>query len=244
MKGKIENKVFELNENQINELIKLAQFKKGDVFYDLGSGSGKIVIQVAQTPVSKSIGVESCRELYNMARKLLNQGIKNGEIKFFDKIDFWLSNIDNQDVDNDNDPVIDFSNATVVFYSMDEPESVISDLKEWKIWNKVKLIKKDIPLIGYESESNKSDKDCWLFLTKPEHNRIKSKNKWAKSVSEDFSSIENVYEYYYNQLCKRFEKMYLRDKSSKNYAQKMGKKNAESSLLQLKIVVNDRFFYN
>ena len=243
MKGKIENKVFELNKNQINELIKLAQFKKGNVFYDLGSGSGKIVIQVAQTPVSKSIGVESCRKLYNMARKLLNQGIKNGEIKFFDKIDFWLSNIDNQDVDNDNDPVIDFSNATVVFYSMDETESVISDLKEWKIWNKVKLIKKDIPLIGYESESNKSDKDCWLFLTKPPYKRIKNKNKWAKTISDDFKTIDSVYDYYFKKLSKRFEKLYLNDKRMKDYSKRMGIKNAESSLLQLKISVHERFWY-
>jgi len=42
------DKPFELNDKQIAELISLADFKKGDIFYDLGCGEGKVVIEVAK----------------------------------------------------------------------------------------------------------------------------------------------------------------------------------------------------
>ena len=224
-------------------MINLAQFKKGDVFYDLGCGTGGVVIGVAKTSVAKSIGIESCKKLYNKARMRLNQGIRKRKIKAFEKIDFWLSNTDNQDVDNDNKQVIDFSDAKVIFYSLDEDEYLIDSFKNWKIWDKVKIIKKDIPLIGYESEANRSDKDCWLFLTKPPYKKI-SKNEWLKSVSKDFDTVDKLYKYYFDQLSKRFENLYLKYKRSEKYSEKMGRKEAESSLLQLKMSINNRYFYN
>lgn len=233
---------FELNKNQINELINLAQFKKGDIFYDLGCGRGCVVIEVAKTSVTKSIGIESSKKLYNKARLRLNQGIRRRKVKNFEKTDFWLSRLDNQDVDNDNKQTIDFSDAKVVFYSLDEDEYLKSDFINYNVWNKAKIIKKDIPLIGYDSEANRSNKDCWLFLTKPPYKKL-SRKKWIKSVSDDFDSIDDLYVYYYEQLSKRFENLYLRYKRSKKYSEKMGKKHAESSLLQLKMSINNRYFY-
>ena len=37
--------------------------------------------------------------------------------------------------------------------------------------------------------------------------------------------------------------MYLNEKKSKKYSEKIARKTAEGSVLQLKLIVNDRFFY-
>lgn len=240
----LENEIFQLNKEQIYELIKIANFEKKDIFYDLGCGAGNVVIEIAKTNVLRSIGIESSRKYYEIAKNNLYQQISNKEIKNYKKIDFWLSHIDNQDVDNSGKEVIDFSDATVIFYSMDEHEEFLSDLKSWNLWNKSRIIKKDIPLVGYESYANRKCNDCWFFLTDKNHKRIKSKKVWAKSISEDFNGIDDVYEYYFKQLYDRFKKMYLIEKKSQKYSEKIARKNTESSLLQLKMVVNDRFFYN
>lgn len=239
----LENKIFQINKEQINELINLANFGKKDIFYDLGCGIGKVVFEVAKTNVLRSIGIESSKKYYEIAKNSLYRQIRNKRIQNYKKIDFWLSTIDNQDIDNDQKPVIDFSDATVIYHSMDEDEDFISDLKSWSLWKKSRIIKKDIPLVGYESISNRKCNDCWFFLTNKNHKRIKSKKVWAKSVSNDFNDIDDVYDYYFRQLCERFKKMYLNEKKSKKYSEKMGRKNAEGSLLQLKMIVNDRFFY-
>ena len=239
----LENKIFQLNKEQINELIKLANFGKKDIFYDLGCGTGKVVLEVAKTNVLHSIGIESSKKYHEIAKNKFYQQINNKEIKNFKKIDFWLSNIDNQDIDNDQKPVIDFSDATVIYYSMDEDEDFLSDLKSWNLGKKSRIIKKDIPLVGYESIVNRKSNDCWFFLTNKNHKRIKSKKVWAKSVSKDFNDIDDVYNYYFKQLYNRFKKMYLNEKKSKKYSEKIARKTAEGSVLQLKLIVNDRFFY-
>ena len=147
----LENKIFQINKEQINELINLANFGKKDIFYDLGCGIGKVVFEVAKTNVLRSIGIESSKKYYEIAKNSLYRQIRNKRIQNYKKIDFWLSTIDNQDIDNDQKPVIDFSDATVIYHSMDEDEDFISDLKSWSLWKKSRIIKKDIPLVGYES---------------------------------------------------------------------------------------------
>jgi len=45
-------------ENVVAEMLKLANLKKGDVVYDLGSGDGRIVIMAAQKAGVKGVGIE------------------------------------------------------------------------------------------------------------------------------------------------------------------------------------------
>jgi cyclopropane fatty-acyl-phospholipid synthase-like methyltransferase len=53
----------------IDKMLDLAQVKKGDVVYDLGSGDGRIVIRAAQKYRVRAVGIEMDRLLLAKARK-------------------------------------------------------------------------------------------------------------------------------------------------------------------------------
>src|SRR4029079_3310582 len=53
----------------IDRMLELAQVKKGDVLYDLGSGDGRIVIRAAQKYGIRAIGIEMDRLLLEQARR-------------------------------------------------------------------------------------------------------------------------------------------------------------------------------
>jgi cyclopropane fatty-acyl-phospholipid synthase-like methyltransferase len=53
----------------IDRMLELAQVKKGDVLYDLGSGDGRIVIRAAQKYGIRAVGIEMDRLLLEQARK-------------------------------------------------------------------------------------------------------------------------------------------------------------------------------
>ncbi|MBM4262271.1 MAG: methyltransferase domain-containing protein [Deltaproteobacteria bacterium] len=53
----------------IDRMLELAEVKKGDVVYDLGSGDGRIVIRAAQKYRVKAVGIEMDQLLLAKARK-------------------------------------------------------------------------------------------------------------------------------------------------------------------------------
>lgn len=53
----------------IDRMLELAQVKKGDVLYDLGSGDGRIVIRAAQKYGIRAVGIEMDRLLLDQARR-------------------------------------------------------------------------------------------------------------------------------------------------------------------------------
>jgi len=53
----------------IDKMLELAQVKKGDVVYDLGSGDGRIVIRAAQKYGVRAVGIEMDRLLLAKGRK-------------------------------------------------------------------------------------------------------------------------------------------------------------------------------
>src|SRR5947208_13947288 len=85
---------FQLNERQIAELIALARFNRKDMFFDLGSGDGGVVIDVVKkTTVKIAIGVEMNEWYYEEARKNVIERIhKRKDLK---RIDFWKGRYDN-----------------------------------------------------------------------------------------------------------------------------------------------------
>lgn len=63
----------ELTEKGVKQMIEAVgrPIMKDDVFLDIGSGAGKVVLHVAEsTSVSKSIGVEMLKERYEVSEKL------------------------------------------------------------------------------------------------------------------------------------------------------------------------------
>jgi len=53
----------------VDRMLELAEVKKGDVVYDLGSGDGRIVIRAAQKYGVKAVGIEMDSLLLDRARK-------------------------------------------------------------------------------------------------------------------------------------------------------------------------------
>jgi cyclopropane fatty-acyl-phospholipid synthase-like methyltransferase len=53
----------------IDRMLELAQLKKGDIVYDLGSGDGRIVIRAAKKYGVRAVGIEMDRLLLDKARK-------------------------------------------------------------------------------------------------------------------------------------------------------------------------------
>jgi len=53
----------------VDKMLELAEVKKGDVVYDLGSGDGRIVIRAAKKYGARAIGIEMDRLLLAKARK-------------------------------------------------------------------------------------------------------------------------------------------------------------------------------
>ncbi|MBI3066775.1 MAG: class I SAM-dependent methyltransferase [Deltaproteobacteria bacterium] len=53
----------------IDRMLELAEVKKGDVVYDLGSGDGRIVIRAAKKYGVRAIGIEMDSWLLDKARK-------------------------------------------------------------------------------------------------------------------------------------------------------------------------------
>jgi cyclopropane fatty-acyl-phospholipid synthase-like methyltransferase len=53
----------------VDRMLELAEVKKGDVLYDLGSGDGRIVIRAAKKYGARGIGIEMDQTLIDKAKK-------------------------------------------------------------------------------------------------------------------------------------------------------------------------------
>jgi cyclopropane fatty-acyl-phospholipid synthase-like methyltransferase len=53
----------------VDKMLELAEVKKGDLVYDLGSGDGRIVIRAAQKYGARAVGIEADSTLIDKARK-------------------------------------------------------------------------------------------------------------------------------------------------------------------------------
>jgi SAM-dependent methyltransferase len=57
-----------------DRLIEHLHLRKDDVFYDLGSGVGKVVLHVAlRAPIRRVVGVELARRRHRIARRMLDE---------------------------------------------------------------------------------------------------------------------------------------------------------------------------
>jgi len=109
----------EITNEGSDKLIKIfkSNLTKSDVFYDLGSGEGKLAIKIAcKTNVKKVVGIELHKERFNTSIKHLK-----------------TSNTDKVSFINKNFLDVDLSDATIVYFSNEG----IPKITCHKIWDKL-----------------------------------------------------------------------------------------------------------
>lgn len=65
----------------VRAMLKLAKVKKGDVLYDLGSGTGKIIIAAAKEYRIKTVGIERNKLLVWISRRIVRKNNLQNRIK-------------------------------------------------------------------------------------------------------------------------------------------------------------------
>lgn len=203
-----------LSELEIKALTDKIGFGVIDVFYDLGSGNGRVVRLVAQrTLVKRAIGIERDRQRYlnsNRIRDTLNTAIRA-------KIQYCCCSFGNYD----------FFDATVIYNGLFEAKDEVEMYSDYLYGKKAKIVKLDLPLVGYRSALTWKVGSRNFFLMKYPlwRERIKSKDAWASHLLDKPSEIRDVYRYFGNVLRRR------------------GFSNAEirSAILDLKSLVRERF---
>ena len=72
------------DEKVVDEMLKMASVKKGDVLYDLGSGDGRIVITAARRFGTRGVGIDIDPELVQKARANAAAAGVSDRVKFIE----------------------------------------------------------------------------------------------------------------------------------------------------------------
>ena len=190
-----------LDENEIYNLIKLAKPTKNDVFYDLGSGYGDVVrFFYAKTKARRAVGLEVDHKRFLISiertRDEFGRKLKN--------LDFWCTTF--QDYN--------FSDATIIYSSIDEISSEpkaddiqVNLFNDYFSKNKIKILKRDFPLVGYKSvDAIRDTKGSWFFLmeTPLQNHKIKDKQEWFDHVfRRKGKTVTDLANHYRDQYRKR-----------------------------------------
>jgi len=187
--------IVELNDKQRDILFEFSELNNKDIFYDLGSGTGKVVIDAyKKRNVKKSIGIEYNKNYYDIAKKRAKDELSQNVVG--KNVDFLHGNYSDK---KENRYVFDVSDATVVYNSLaPSGKSEFYD-SQFEGVSGVKIIKKDLPLVGFKPMNvSRTDENSqfFLMLTPLKNYRIYSKKEWATSVMGKDSEIKDVYDYY------------------------------------------------
>lgn len=67
-----------LPQKTIDEMLRMAELRKGDVLYDLGSGDGRVLVAAARTYAATAVGIERSRILAWLGtRKIARNGLED-----------------------------------------------------------------------------------------------------------------------------------------------------------------------
>lgn len=86
-----------LPKDTIRKMLKLADVKRNDVVYDLGSGDGRTVIMATKEFGSKAIGIEKNRLLVWLSRRMVRKNNLQNKTKIIHN-DIFKENLRNADV--------------------------------------------------------------------------------------------------------------------------------------------------
>lgn len=67
-----------LPQKTIDEMLRMAEIRKGDVLYDLGSGDGRVLVAAAKKYAVTAVGIEKSRILAGLSkRKIARNGLED-----------------------------------------------------------------------------------------------------------------------------------------------------------------------
>lgn len=143
------------------EMLSAVHPKKGEVFYDLGSGSGKAVFAAALFfPFSKTVGIEFLDDLYNASQDILDRFQRDIKPQYPDEI---VSDIQFSHGDFLN---VDFSDADIVFahatcFHDGQIRELLPQLEALKKGAKLLVVSKIVPSESYQLISSNEYSFSW-----------------------------------------------------------------------------------
>ena len=170
------------------KMLELAGVKQSDVFYDLGCGDASILIfAVKEFGVRKAVGFESNPIRRTIARRRISQQGYSGRISI--EGDFFKA---------------DLTKADVIFSMLMEYEIDSEELFGQEVHAGTRLIKHDLPLIGYDYDNS----DFPFYLIRFPLRKLPSAQKWAARImaKQDVTVGELWHELYYYQYEKSYSK--------------------------------------
>lgn len=158
---------------EIKNMLSWVKLKSTDIFYDLGSGHGRVIrLAVQHAHVKKAIGIEHVEDRFCRSREIVKRTISKSDLK---KVDFLFGDMED----------FDLSDATVVYEGHDPYDKEDQMYRKLFGGKKVKIIKRHLPLIGYKHVGAfRSKNRSWFFVmqTPLKKHRTYSKNEWFSSV--------------------------------------------------------------
>jgi len=170
------------------KLLELAEIKPSDAFYDLGCGDASLLIFAAKEyGVMRSVGFENDPSRKRIATRRVEENGLSDRIRIGGEIDD-----------------ADLSEADVIFDMLPESESDLESLYHEGIRDGTRLLKHDLPLIGFLPDAV----DVPFYRMTFPLTRATSKGQWAAHtlLSKEASPNQVWHELYYFQKEKAYTK--------------------------------------
>jgi len=145
-------------------LVRLADMKPSDTFYDMGCGDASLLIYVVNSSgLHRAVGFE------NMPSRLRRS-----------RVNIRSAGLENRITIEKNMYDADLTRANVIFDMIPEGSDDLRDLyaRNKRIGNGTKLIKHDLPLIGYMPDKV----DLPFYLMRFPLRKASTRDKWAQAV--------------------------------------------------------------
>ena len=166
----------------------LAKLRPSDVFYDLGCGDASVLIfAVKEFHVKRAVGFEKEPRRRAKARQRVEREGLSDQITI------------NRDMKN-----ADLSRADVILKMHFEDEDDYEELMQARIRRGTRLIKHDLPLLGFDFD----DADYPFYLIRFPLRKMRSAQEWAsKVIGRDVASLQDLWhELFYYGYEKGYEK--------------------------------------
>jgi predicted RNA methylase len=158
----------------IRKLLHLADARKADIFYDLGCGIGQLcVVAVAEFDVRKAVGIEIHKGRAKKAEKRVKELGLEDRIEIRNE-DFWES---------------DISEATIVYYGLDEEDEDLANLEK-KLSPRCRIVTLFLPFVGVVPKKA----DCPFYLMQVPFKKTENASLWISKVLFKKATLKEFYQ--------------------------------------------------